>query len=434
MAFSLTDMYGQQGVQNPSTQSQALSASASPFNFNQSNYQGPQDIIWNFDTPWAKQQYELAAANSPNGAVEGYQLGAYNLGDDYYKNLGFTGQAWQGGQDLVNMSDGPSRMTDEFSNWLNEKGYTYGTGRRGGDPFSAYFDKNGNIVQNSFRAGSPDNKFFENFVLSALGLYGLGTAGGAALNGLSGAGAGAAAGSDLAYLEAADAAGGLIPEFGSTAAYEAGLGGITPLAGTSGFMGPPESLAGDPNLMGPPEILANPSGTNSTAITPGTTGVPTTGSIPSSSSLGQIGSGLSTLLGGGSGGLPQGLASLLGVFNANNQMNEWNQQMENLDKMYSLDSPYAKQMEQTLARKDSAAGRNSQYGPRSVELAAALTRDKANSMRDLISMRSNANSAQNSAIKDLGSILGGSGASAGIGQILSGLGTGWDELLKLFGD
>lgn len=47
-------------------------------------------------------------------------------------------------------------------------------------------------------------------------------------------------------------------------------------------------------------------------------------------------------------------------------------QMSSLAGMYAPDSPYAKQLQQQLARKDAASGRLSQYGPRSVELQARL--------------------------------------------------------------
>ena len=40
--------------------------------------------------------------------------------------------------------------------------------------------------------------------------------------------------------------------------------------------------------------------------------------------------------------------------------------------LFGPNSPYAQQMQQTLARQDAANGRNSQYGTRSVQLAAAL--------------------------------------------------------------
>lgn len=47
-------------------------------------------------------------------------------------------------------------------------------------------------------------------------------------------------------------------------------------------------------------------------------------------------------------------------------------QVKRLSEIYGPNSPYAAQMRQTLARKDAAAGRNSQYGPREAQLAALL--------------------------------------------------------------
>lgn len=48
------------------------------------------------------------------------------------------------------------------------------------------------------------------------------------------------------------------------------------------------------------------------------------------------------------------------------------QQMPTLDSMYGPNSPYAQQLQQSLAAKDAAAGRNSQYGNRAVQLQATL--------------------------------------------------------------
>lgn len=54
-----------------------------------------------------------------------------------------------------------------------------------------------------------------------------------------------------------------------------------------------------------------------------------------------------------------------------------NQQIQSLGSMYSPNSPYAQQLRQTLERKDAAAGRRSQYGPREVQLMAALADKQA---------------------------------------------------------
>lgn len=48
-----------------------------------------------------------------------------------------------------------------------------------------------------------------------------------------------------------------------------------------------------------------------------------------------------------------------------------------LNDMYSAQSPYAEEMRRQLARKDAARGRRSQYGTREVQLANALTQQKA---------------------------------------------------------
>lgn len=52
------------------------------------------------------------------------------------------------------------------------------------------------------------------------------------------------------------------------------------------------------------------------------------------------------------------------------------QQINQLSNMYGQDSPYAQALRQNLERKDAAAGRRSQYGPREAQLQAALA-DKA---------------------------------------------------------
>lgn len=61
-------------------------------------------------------------------------------------------------------------------------------------------------------------------------------------------------------------------------------------------------------------------------------------------------------------------------------------QMTSLSSMYGQDSPYAQALRQRLDRKDAAAGRRSQYGPREVELQAhlaGLQPQVANSMSNL---------------------------------------------------
>jgi len=54
--------------------------------------------------------------------------------------------------------------------------------------------------------------------------------------------------------------------------------------------------------------------------------------------------------------------------------------MDQINSQFAPNSPYAQQMQETLARQDAAQGRNSQYGTRAVQLAAALTQARAQAL------------------------------------------------------
>lgn len=78
--------------------------------------------------------------------------------------------------------------------------------------------------------------------------------------------------------------------------------------------------------------------------------------------------------GGGWGNTLGGLASLYGMYSRNKDNDAFTSTLAN---MYGQNSPYAKQLQQSLARRDAAAGRRSQYGPREVELQARLAQAQA---------------------------------------------------------
>lgn len=82
---------------------------------------------------------------------------------------------------------------------------------------------------------------------------------------------------------------------------------------------------------------------------------------------------------------------------ANNQA--VSQQIQSLGNMYSPNSPYAQQLRQELERKDAAAGRRSQYGPREVQLMAALA-DKQASVSDSMGRLAQSNQANQIALQD----------------------------------
>jgi hypothetical protein len=146
---------------------------------------------------------------------------------------------------------------------------------------------------------------------------------------------------------------------------------------------------------------------------------------------------LSTLTGTGAkagGNLLSQLISAGGTaYQGQRQAGQYNDVINTINNLYSPDSPYAQQMQQALARKDSAAGRNSQYGSRAVELAAALTQAKSNTLTspgygNLMGVRG---TAQNQGLNALGAFLGG-----GQGQdlITKAGGAASDWLGKMFGN
>lgn len=134
---------------------------------------------------------------------------------------------------------------------------------------------------------------------------------------------------------------------------------------------------------------------------------------------------------------PQGLGTLfrlgntgLGMYQQYRQGQLARDYANSINQMFAPNSPYAQQMQQELARKDAAAGRNSQYGSRAVQLAAALTQGKANALAG----NNYATAAQNNSGA---SMLNGLFANFGSPQAMQGLyGAGqsaYNGLAGLFG-
>ena len=104
------------------------------------------------------------------------------------------------------------------------------------------------------------------------------------------------------------------------------------------------------------------------------------------------------------GGIAEGLVGLYGnrgggeVPGASAANQAVQQQIQDLRSMFTPNSPYAQQLRQTLERKDAAAGRRSQYGPREVQLQAALA-DKAAGVSDTMGRLATSNQANQAALQ-----------------------------------
>jgi len=152
---------------------------------------------------------------------------------------------------------------------------------------------------------------------------------------------------------------------------------------------------------------------------------------PWSSFLGSLATSAGKSVGGSL--LSQLIAGAGNAYEGNKQAGQYNDVINTINNLYSPDSAYSKQMQQALARKDAAAGRNSQYGTRAVELAAALTKAKSDALTspgygNLLGQRV---TGQNIPINGLLAML---GSGAGQDLITKAGGATGDWLSKLFGN
>lgn len=268
-----------------------------------------------------------------------------------------------------------------------------------------------------------------------LGAGGLGIAGPSALGGLT-AGAGTYAGGlggGTSGTGLGGFSGGAQVPVSSTAPVGGGansLEGSQALAnGASGTQPgmPPEAAGGNLSTMYGPESTAAGSPTGSTILG-------NTGGVGGAVQNGALGAGGT---GAGAGMNVNDLQSLFNLAKSGyGAYQQWNQgqkaddYMNSIRGMFSPTSPYAQQMQQTLARSDAAAGRNSQYGTRSVQLAAALAQAQANAMGNNNYAQAAQSGAKGNMLNSLFSNFSNPGQ---IGQLYN-LGTaGFNGLASLFG-
>ena len=118
----------------------------------------------------------------------------------------------------------------------------------------------------------------------------------------------------------------------------------------------------------------------------------------------------------------QGASSLYDMYSKNQmakaQMSRYNQMNDRINNMYAPGSPEYNLMKQTIDRKDAAAGRNSQFGTRAVDLAGTIAKYKMDALNQASGSQ---NSLYNSAISNqyggLNSLFGYANQNAKMGQL-----------------
>jgi hypothetical protein len=399
MAFTLSSMFSQpqqQAAYNPSSAT------------NWGNPQGGlgQDVLnfFNNQQPsapgvidFSKSVYALpGSAYDPTKALQAHNgsnmpgtVGRYSLG---------------GGGEPIRFDIGENGPTTWIDPGPAQMGYMYtplgSNPGHAGDPYYVYNPDGSFKEAKSFEKDPMSNPLMgvASVVGAGLGMGALFGGLGGAMGGLAGGGeaaggAGMAEGANIGAANAlSDAA-----AYGSLpgSAWAPSTGGLA--AGALG--GGAEGAAGGALTGVPPPAYPGAGGGGLSSLFGGGGGM--------SSTLGRLGmSGLSSLLGGG-GGVPSnapgggiggggqggfdmsGLAGALGPLagglmsaqrqgDAAQKMMAWlNGQQQRIDNLYAPNSPEYNYMFDQMSRQDAAAGRNSQYGPRSVDLAAKIAQIKA---------------------------------------------------------
>jgi hypothetical protein len=155
-----------------------------------------------------------------------------------------------------------------------------------------------------------------------------------------------------------------------------GFGGTaTANAGETGYS--PKSFMGANNNDGAAAFEAL-GGIASGGASPSSFSSASSSGVPSSSGGSPVADFISSFVGGGGGGKSgtgnygNMAASLFGLHNAYQQKKRLKGQVNQLNSLFAPNSPYAQQMRQRMERKDAAAGRRSQYGPREAQLMAQM--------------------------------------------------------------
>lgn len=373
-------------------------------------YESPSDTgnpSWNVYSPWQTTR----AAIAPLQDHSGFQEQGFNL--DF--------------QDSESGLSGNQKELDRFNNWMTNQGLRVGQASQGGVGYTNVFDKNNNAVGKT-QTVSDSNVGFD---LAVAAMLGAATGGVGAAYGWGPAATGAATGAAQgAMLSSGD------PQAALQGGVAGGLGGLASTYNPAGQMGIENrylrdafnrgsygglssmarggkfgqgAMAGAMSPMinyGASQVGLMPSGSpqgiNSWDSIPGVTKAgdwsnwgtqgPSGFDLDPMAMQNRSGGQTEQAAGADDGAsftsfmssiMPKGfdggtinvgnLASgLAGLYQGYDQRRKAKQMMKQMSGNFGNNSPYAKNLRNELSRKDAAAGRRSQYGPREVELQARL--------------------------------------------------------------
>lgn len=443
---------------------------------------GPQQAQ---TTPMGMGSNTAASTGSPWGGVNYQNLTDPSQLSNMYGMFGgpsyWASQGYTGGDPSATTRDyitGDVTQADN-SGWLSflkDKGYGYNYGQDADQFRYGQLTQNGTPVSgvDTMRWSQPNNDFFNaTRAVTNIGLAygGAMAAGGGAAGGGAAASSGGMSSADLAALygpEGYGATGGGLVTSGNAAGAVGGLGASESVGANVGSqLGASEGIEGGTNLFANANASNIPASYSAADTAGGYSlsdaykayqtgskyyngGKAVVGALGggsnSSGNGGQVASNSSpyasfvnSLLGGSgsSGGtdwgslINNGVGAYTAYQSGNRASDAYSNQLQQINSLYAANSPYTTQMQQALDRRDAAAGRNSQYGTRAVELAAALTNSKAQSLLSptMASYMGSQLNAQNQFPATLNALLNGSGKS-GQGSVGSTLGKYLQDLYK----
>lgn len=188
---------------------------------------------------------------------------------------------------------------------------------------------------------------------------------------------------------------------------------------------PPVGQSVIPNIVNPP--LGSPLNPG----TPNIPGIPNTPNVSGTPNVPNVPGG-----GGNTGGGPSSLSDLLNLYSQYQQHQQMGDVISQLSDMYGPNSPYAKDLQDNLQRRDSAAGRSSQYGPREVELQAKLASQHSQNLLALPSIYQNMGGNLNGMLGSGQRLFEGIGGMQGITDLFKGAGSVYDSVTNsdMWGD